>query len=142
MLVQKIEELEKENFKGYFENLEQRMHKFLDDDTIKQTGNIIKTREDAFISAKIFQSRKYYFKALLANLNEVNSLAQGSFSSLIGPFSIKLYLIKLECASRFEKKSSKFNRSNNRESQKRSNIIEKSLLSGSTRPQIQDSKNK
>ena len=71
MLIQKIEELEKENFKGYFENLEQRMHKFLDQDIIKQTGHYIKTREDVFISAKIFQSRKFYFKALLSNLEQV-----------------------------------------------------------------------
>lgn len=72
MLVQKIEELEKENFQAYFQNLEQRMHKFLERDNFELTRKLIKAREDVFISAKIFESRKYYFKALLGSLDQVH----------------------------------------------------------------------
>lgn len=74
MMIKKIEALEKENFQAYFESLWQRMEKFLSQDITQMTRSLIKRREDVFISAKIFESRKFYFKALLNNLDEVTHI--------------------------------------------------------------------
>ena len=71
MLKEQIIILQRENREAYINNLETRMRKYIDLDSVKAAENAVNDRENVFISRKIFHSRKFYFKTLLSNLENV-----------------------------------------------------------------------
>lgn len=72
MLKHEIECLEKETIELYFNNLEKRLNDLLDDFQTSAVQTALSDRENVFISKYFFNSRKYYFKALLNNSGTVN----------------------------------------------------------------------
>lgn len=66
-----IQNLEKENKRFYFENMERDFHKTNNSEIISIVQSAISDRENVFISKKIFNSRRFYLNALINNTQKV-----------------------------------------------------------------------
>ena len=77
MLEAKIAKLEREVQEDYFQNLQTKTSQKCKHNVYKVSGNAVQTRENIFISANIFSSRKFYFRALLGSLKPVRNAEKG-----------------------------------------------------------------
>lgn len=79
MLQAKIEKLSQEVQNKYFQNLERKARQKGRANPFRVAGNAVETRENIFISANIFSSRKFYFRALLGAIKPVRSFTKFFF---------------------------------------------------------------
>lgn len=91
MLEAKIARLEQEVQENYFQNLQKKASQKCNHNGYKVAGNAIQTRENIFISANIFSSRKFYFRALLGSLKPVRNFEKEGFWGLTGLCESRLH---------------------------------------------------